>query len=85
MPALREAIRRADPDLSVDVIGTGRAVLTGRFELLRSAGIGTLYLGAFTLLLSMVGLFGVQSHAVSHARARLACACRSAPAHGRLR
>ncbi len=66
MPALREAIRRADPDLSVDAIGTGRAVLTGPFELLRSAGMGTLYLGAFTLLLSMVGLFGVQSHVVSY-------------------
>jgi putative ABC transport system permease protein len=66
VPALREAIRRADPDLSVDVIGTGRAILTGPFELLRSAGMGTLYLGAFTLLLSMVGLFGVQSHAVSY-------------------
>ena len=65
VPALREAIRKGDPDLAVDVIGTGRAVLTGRFELLRSAGMGTLYLGAFTLLLSMVGLFGVQSHVVS--------------------
>ena len=66
MPALREAIRKADPDLSVDAIGTGRAVLTGPFELLRAAGMGTLYLGAFTLLLSMVGLFGVQSHVVSY-------------------
>ena len=28
--------------------------------------MGTLYLGAFTLLLSMVGLFGVQSHVVSY-------------------
>lgn len=66
VPALREAIRKADPDLAVDVIGTGRAVLTGPFELVRSMGMGTLYLGAFTLLLSMVGLFGVQSHVVSH-------------------
>ena len=66
VPALREAIRRADPDLSIDVIGTGRAALTGPFELLRTAGTGTLYLGAFTLLLSMVGLFGVQSHVVSY-------------------
>ncbi len=33
---------------------------------MRSAGRGTLYLGAFTLLLSMVGLFGVQSHAVAY-------------------
>jgi predicted permease len=66
VPALREAIRKADPDLSVDAIGTGRSVLTGPFELLRSAGTGTLYLGAFTLVLSMVGLFGVQSHIVSY-------------------
>jgi predicted permease len=66
VPALREAIRKADPDLSVDAIGTGRAVLTGPFELVRAAGMGTLYLGAFTLLLSMVGLFGVQSHVVSY-------------------
>ena len=66
VPALREAIRKADPDLAVDAIGTGRAVLTGPFELLRSLGIGTLYLGGFTLLLSMVGLFGVQSHVVSY-------------------
>ena len=66
VPALREAIRTADPDLAVDIIGTGRAILTGPFELLRSLGMGTLYLGGFTLLLSMVGLFGVQSHAVSY-------------------
>ena len=63
--ALREAIRKADPDLTVDVIGTGRAILSGPFEVLRSLGIGTLYLGGFTLVLSMVGLFGVQSHVVS--------------------
>jgi predicted permease len=63
--ALREVIRKADPDLAVGIIGTGRAILTGPFELLRSLGMGTLYLGGFTLLLSMVGLFGVQSHVVS--------------------
>ena len=64
--ALREAIRRIDPDLAVNIIGTGRATLAGPFELLRSAGNATLYLGGFTLLLSMVGLFGVQSHLVAH-------------------
>ena len=63
---LREAIRRADPDLTVDAIGTGRAMLAGPFELLRSTGMATVYLGGFTLLLSMVGLFGVQSQAVAH-------------------
>ncbi len=63
---LREAIRRADLDLGVDIVGAGRQMLSGPFELMRSAGRGTLYLGAFTLLLSMVGLFGVQSHAVAY-------------------
>jgi putative ABC transport system permease protein len=64
--ALRDAIRRADPDLAVETIGTGRATLSAFFELLRAAGVATLCLGGFTLLLSMVGLFGVQSHLVSH-------------------
>jgi len=64
--ALREAIRHADPDLAVKGLGPGESVLSGPFQLLRSAGIGTLYLGGFTLLLSMVGLFGVQSHVVAH-------------------
>jgi putative ABC transport system permease protein len=66
LPALREAIRRADPDLAVKGIGPGDSVLSGPFQLLRSAGMATLYLGGFTLLLSMVGLFGVQSHVVAH-------------------
>ncbi|MGE0863611.1 MAG: ABC transporter permease [Vicinamibacterales bacterium] len=64
--ALREAIRRADPDLAVDVIGTGGATLAGPFALLRAGGLATLYLGGFTLLLSMVGLFGVQANVVAH-------------------
>jgi predicted permease len=64
--ALREAIQRADADLGVDVIGRGRTVLSGPFEIARSAGMGTLYLGVFTLLLSMAGLFGVQSHVVAY-------------------
>src|SRR5918993_5476601 len=55
---LRDAIGRADIDLSASVVDSGRAALSGPFELLRSGGKGTLYLGAFTLLLSMVGLFG---------------------------
>ena len=61
---LREVLRRADPDLAVDAVDTGRRLLAGPFQLLASAGRATLYLGGFTLLLSMVGLFGVQSHVV---------------------
>src|SRR5205807_2592138 len=33
--AMREAIRRADPDVAVDTIGTGRSVLAGPFQVLR--------------------------------------------------
>jgi predicted permease len=63
--ALRQALRRADPDLAIDVIGTGREILSGPFMFLRAAGLAALALGALTLLLAMVGLFGVQSHIVA--------------------
>lgn len=66
VPALREAIRRADPDLTVGVIGPGASLLAGPFVLRRSLGMGALYLGGLTLALAMVGLFGVQAHVVSH-------------------
>lgn len=65
IPALREAIRVADPDLTVSAIGPGTMILAGPFALVRSMGMGALYLGGLTLLLSMVGLFGVQSHVVA--------------------
>jgi predicted permease len=66
IPALRESIRRADPDLAIGAIGSGDAILAGPFVVVRSMGRGALYLGALTLALSMVGLFGVQSHVVAH-------------------
>jgi predicted permease len=66
IPALRESVRRADPDLAIDAIGPAATVLTGPFVIVRAMGMGALYLGALTLALSMVGLFGVQSHAVAH-------------------
>lgn len=62
--ALRDAVRRAEPDLAVDMAGTGRAVLSGPFVFLRAAGSAALALGALTLLMAMVGLFGMQSHDV---------------------
>ncbi len=64
--ALREALRRADPDLAIDVIGTGRRVLAGPFEFLRGLGWGAIGLGALTLLLAMAGLYGIQSHVVAN-------------------
>ena len=64
IPALREALRRVDPDLAVSAIGTGRSILAGPYVILRSLGVGTLTLGVLTLLLAMGGLFALQSHAV---------------------
>ncbi len=64
--AVREAARRADADLGIDIAGSASTVLSGPFEVIKSAGRGVLYLGTFTLLLSMVGLFGVQSHVVGY-------------------
>jgi putative ABC transport system permease protein len=66
LPALREALRRADPDLPVDVMGPGPGMISGPFAILRAGGMATLYLGGLTLLLSMIGLFGVQSHVIAH-------------------
>ncbi len=63
--ALREILRRAEPDLAVDTIGTGRMVLAGPFQLLRAVGMSTVALGAITLVLAMAGLFGIQSHLVA--------------------
>jgi putative ABC transport system permease protein len=64
--SLREALRRADPDLPAEVTDTARVVLTGPFVFIRSAGLAAIELGALTLLLAMVGLYGIQSHLVAH-------------------
>jgi len=61
---LRESMRQADADLPVDISGPAREVLSGFFMLVRAAGTGALALGALTLSLAMVGLFGIQSHIV---------------------
>jgi predicted permease len=62
--ALREALRRVDADLAVDTVGSARSILTGPHVFFRAAGTAALGLGTATLLLAMVGLFGIQSHAV---------------------
>ena len=64
--ALQTAIRRADPDVAVETVGSGRAMLSGPYAFLRFIGLGSLSLGALTLLLAMVGLYGVQSHGVAY-------------------
>ncbi|HKT79832.1 MAG TPA: ABC transporter permease [Vicinamibacterales bacterium] len=64
--AMRDAIRRADPDVAVDTIGTGRSVLAGLFQVLRGLGMTAIGLGATTLLLAMAGLYGIQSHVIAN-------------------
>ncbi len=68
LAAIRAAVRRADPDLALspNSIGTGYRMLAGPFVIIRGAGWAALCLGGITLLLAMVGLFGVQSHLVAH-------------------
>ena len=64
--AMREAIRRADPDVAIDRIGTGRTVLAGPFQVMRGFGLTAIGLGAITLLLAMAGLYGIQSHVIAN-------------------
>ncbi|MEX2663708.1 MAG: ABC transporter permease, partial [Vicinamibacterales bacterium] len=66
VPALRQLIRKADPDVPIERIGTAHSILAGPYVFLRAAGIVAVALGALTLLLAMVGLYGVQSQAVAH-------------------
>jgi predicted permease len=63
--AVRDAIRQTDPELGITVAGTGRLMLAGPYVLLRTIGIGATALGALTLFLAMIGLYGVQSQIVT--------------------
>jgi predicted lysophospholipase L1 biosynthesis ABC-type transport system permease subunit len=63
---LRAGVHSAAPDLGIDYISSGRTALAGPFVFLRAAALIAVSLGALTLLLSMVGLYGVQSHIVAH-------------------
>ncbi|MEO6214080.1 MAG: ABC transporter permease, partial [Vicinamibacterales bacterium] len=63
---LQRAIRNANADIAIEYAGTARTVLTGPFVFLRAAGTLAVSLGALTLLLAMVGLFGIQSHTVAY-------------------
>lgn len=63
--ALRDAMRRVDPGLAVESSGTGLGTLGGPTVFLRTASLMAMSLGALTLLLTMVGLYGVQSHGVT--------------------
>lgn len=64
--ALRQSLRRVDPDLAVDIVGRGNDVLAGPLAIVRALGLGALALGGVTLVLAMGGLFGIQSHVVTN-------------------
>jgi putative ABC transport system permease protein len=62
---LRSAIRKADPELAVSALGTGVAMLSGPYFLLRIlAGLAS-GLGLLALMLAMAGLYGVLAHVVA--------------------
>jgi predicted permease len=63
--ALQTAIRRADADLAIVRIGAAWEMLAGPFTIVRFLGNASLSLGALTLLLAMVGLYGIQSQGVT--------------------
>ena len=63
--ALQAAIRTVDPDVAVTGIGGGWDMLAGPFTFVRFAGTSSLALGGLTLVLAMVGLYGIQSQGVT--------------------
>lgn len=63
---LQAAIRNADPDLSPASYGEARVLLTWPFFQIQILAAGAAALGLLTLILGMVGLYGVQSQTVTH-------------------
>jgi predicted permease len=63
--ALQSAIRTVDPDAAVTGIGGGWEMLAGPFTFFRFAAASSLALGGLTLVLAMVGLYGIQSLGVT--------------------
>jgi predicted permease len=68
---LREVLSRGGPAVAVTTADTARAVLSGPYLLLEWIGVGTVSLGAITLLLAAAGLYGIQSQLVSARRAEI--------------
>jgi putative ABC transport system permease protein len=62
---LQAAIRTVDPDVAIVGIGRGWEMLGGPATFLRFAGTSSSMLGALTLILAMVGLYGIQSQGVT--------------------
>jgi predicted permease len=61
---LQMAVRKADPDLGTGTAGPATMLLAGQFVAARVGGMLAGTLGLLTLVLAMVGLYGVQTHIV---------------------
>ena len=61
---LRSTIRRVDPELATNAVGTGRSLLQGPEFIFRLISSLAAALGVISLMLAMAGLYGVLSHVV---------------------
>jgi predicted permease len=62
---MQDALRQADPGFSTTTAGPATALLAGEMVVARFAGALAGTLGFLTLILSMVGLYGIQMHVVA--------------------
>ncbi len=62
---LQAALRRADPDFATGTVGTGVQLLLSGYLVARIAALLAVGLGGLTLLMAMVGLYGIESHLVA--------------------
>jgi predicted permease len=62
---IQKAVHRADPDVGLGAAGLASIMMAGPYFAARIAASLATALGTLTLLLSMVGLYGVQSHIVA--------------------
>jgi putative ABC transport system permease protein len=63
--AIQLAVRRADPDLAIGTASPAWLMMSGEFFAARIAASFASALGLLTLLMSMVGLYGIQTHVVA--------------------
>jgi predicted permease len=61
---LQDALRATDPDLGTGMVGPASWFVAGRYVVGRIAAVLAGTLGALTLILAMIGLYGVQAQAV---------------------
>ena len=62
---IQNAVRQVEPDLALANAGPASTVLAGAHALARAGVILAATLGLLTLILAMIGLYGIQSHLVT--------------------